>query len=91
MKPPSPFLEVVSAPPDPDPEVERLFASARDVAEPNAENRRRVSKALRAALPELSGSALATRGRWAPSSRAEPPSGTDRPSIVASRPPSRAR
>jgi hypothetical protein len=84
MKPASPFLEVVSSPPDPDPEVERLFASARDLAEPNAENRRRVSRALRAALPELSGSMLAGRGLG--SSRAEPPSGTDRSSIVASGP-----
>lgn len=51
MKQPSRgFLEEVTEPGDP--ELEQLFAVARELAEPSLVNRERVSKALRAALPE---------------------------------------
>ncbi len=65
MKPPSPFLEVVPEPSSGEPELELVFARARELAEPSVENRRRVSSALRAALPQLSGSGVVERGLWA--------------------------
>jgi hypothetical protein len=51
MKPPGPHLSVVPEPGDDDPELERYLGAARELAEPDAQSRARVARALNAALP----------------------------------------
>lgn len=51
MKPTGPFLSVVPEPGPEDSELERHFAAARELAEPDAQSRARVARALNAALP----------------------------------------
>lgn len=51
MKPPGPYLSVVPEPGDEDPELEAYLGAARQLAEPDAQSRARVARALNAALP----------------------------------------
>lgn len=51
MKPPGPFLSVVPEPDGNDPELERYLGVARELAEPSAQSRASVARALNAALP----------------------------------------
>jgi hypothetical protein len=71
MKPPSPHLSVVPEPGDEDPELERYLGAARQLAEPDAQSRARVARALNAALPPAA--PLPAFGVSAPSSSAPSP------------------
>jgi hypothetical protein len=51
MKPPGPFLSVVPDPGGEDRELEAFLSAARQLAEPDAQQRARVAGALKAALP----------------------------------------
>jgi hypothetical protein len=67
MKAPERPLTIVGGA-DPDPQLDGLFAAARELAEPSLESRARVTLALRAALPAASPSGFAERGVWPDSS-----------------------